>query len=321
MSITSAPEQPSGADACSQGAELTEWDGRGLPPVAQARIARAGADRVRTSMLSAADAASLGGVGFVPVGEVMGCVVEHIGWGGYGCGAYYSGMGFSGRTLIVPPTVTSGRAGLGGYGPYAKALYYGYDVALHRMLLEAQALGADGVVGVRWTQEKLDDVGNREFVALGTAVRSSCGIQPAHLFATDLGGADVAKLLHAGWVPTGLIVGISVGVRHDDYYTRAQAAPMGGRNVEVAGFTELVSWVRADARLQFAQKAARQGGDAAVVSDMSMHFWGAEVGENHRDHVAQAIVTGTSIAQFHVGAKAPTDSLVVMPLRTGTGSS
>ncbi len=291
---------------------MTEWDGRGLPPVAQARVERAATGRLRTSLLTAREAAALGAVGFTAVGEVMGCVVEHIGWGGYGCGAYV-GTGI-GQIAYAPPTVTSGMGGYSGYAPYVDALYYGYEVALHRMLLEAQALGADGVVGVRWTQERLDDNSNREFVALGTAVRARGGHRPAHLFATDLPGQDVVKLMHGGWMPSGLVIGIAVAVRHDDYYTRQQARSWSNVNMEVGGYTELVTYVRADARVKFAQRAARQGGDAAIVSDMTMRAWALEQAENHRDHVAESVVVGTALAKFHEGVAAPTDALMMLPL-------
>jgi uncharacterized protein YbjQ (UPF0145 family) len=288
---------------------MAEWDGRGLPPVARARVERAAAGRLRTSLFSAREAATLGAVGLDPVGDVMGCVVEHIGWGGYGCGAYAGGLG---QFAYAPPTITSGMGGFTGYAPYVQALYYGFEVALHRMLLEAQALGADGVVGVRWTQERLDANHNREFVALGTAVRARGGQRPAHLFATDLPGQDVGKLMHGGWMPSGLVIGIAVAVRHDDYYTRRQAASWS--NMEVSGYTELVSFVRADARAKFAERAAKHGGDAAIVSDMAMHVWTLEPGENHRDHVAESVVVGTALAKFHRGAQAPTDALMMLPL-------
>lgn len=288
---------------------MSEWDGRGLPPVAQARAQRAAAGRLRTSLFGAREAAVLGAVGFEPVGDVMGCVVEHIGWGGYGCGAYVGGLG---QYAYSPPTITSGRGGYTGYAPYVDALYYGFEVALHRMLLEAQALGADGVVGVRWTQERLDANQNREFVALGTAVRARSRHRPAHLFATDLPGQDVVKLMHGGWMPSGLVIGIAVAVRHDDYYTRRQATSW--VNVEVAGYTELVSFARADARNKFAQRAAKHGGDAAIVSDMALHIWALEAGEGHRDHVAESVVVGSALAKFHGGVQAPTDALMMLPL-------
>src|SRR4051794_41385050 len=121
----------------------TPWDGRGLPPAARARLERSRADRVRASLLPVAGAAGLAACGLTPVGEVMGCIVEHLGWSGFGCPYYGYGYGSSG---IGGPTVTSGGGyRWGGYAPYADALYRGYDTALGRMLEEAKTLDADGV--------------------------------------------------------------------------------------------------------------------------------------------------------------------------------
>jgi len=292
---------------------MADWESGGLPPVARARIDRAASSDVRTSLLSASEMVTVGDAGFEPVGEVMGVVVSHLGFGGYGCGVW-SGWG---NQWSPATTVTSSGGGYGGYAPYVNALYAGYDGALRRCLLEAQALGADGVVGVRWTHDVLDDVGSREFVAMGTAVRARSTSRPAHLFATDLPGQDLAKLMHSGWVPSGLVTGIAVAIRHDDYYTRQQARSWTGGNYEVQGYTELVTYVRADARHQFAQRAARHGGDSAIVSSMSLSVWEIEPADNHRDHIAQSIVVGTPIAKVAARGTRTARPLTVLPL-TGT---
>jgi uncharacterized protein YbjQ (UPF0145 family) len=295
---------------------MTEWDGRGLPPAAQARVDRARSDGVRSSLLSIRGQAGVQGVGLDPVGEVMGCIVENIGWTGWGgCGVYY-GRGLGGFA-VAPPTLTSGGGGgYSSFAPYVDALYRGYDTAMYRMLLEAQAVGADGVVGVVSSREPLlDQRGAQEFVMRGTAVRARSASRPAHLFSTDLSGGDVAKLLHAGWAPTELVFGISVAVRHDDYATQAAARAWSTQNVEVPGYTELVTYARADAVARFEERAGRQGSDAATVSNMSLHVWGIEPSEGHRDHVAEAMVVGNAVVQFHKGRSAPTDSRVVLPLR------
>jgi uncharacterized protein YbjQ (UPF0145 family) len=286
---------------------MSEWDGQGLPPVAKARIRRASETHARTSLLSTGGATALAGIGISPIGEVMGCVVEHIGFAGFGCG-WYGG----GRFLSVP-TGYMGGTGSEGYAPYRDAIYYGYEQALRRLLLEAQALQADGVVDIRWTQQRLDDVGNREFVAIGTAVRADSASRPAHLFSTDLSGQDVAKLLHAGWAPSGLTLGLAVSVRHDDYYTRSQASSWSFANQEVAGYTELVTHVRDSARQAFSDRAARQGGDTAIVSHMGMQVWGVEPSDGHRDHVAEASVIGTAVVRFDTHARPdPTTTPVAM---------
>jgi uncharacterized protein YbjQ (UPF0145 family) len=295
---------------------MTEWDGRGLPPAAQARVDRASTDGVRSSLLSIRGQAGVASVGLDPVGEVMGCIVEQIGWASWGgCGMYSRG-GFGMAMAMAPPTVTSGQGGYAGFAPYVEALYRGWDTAMHRMLLEAQALGADGVVGISWTRERLlDSQGAQEFVVRGTAVRARSKIRPAHLFSTDLSGGDVAKLLHAGWAPTELVWGISVSIRHDDYYTRAAARSWSTQNVEIPGYTELVTYARADARQMFERRAGRQGSEAATVSDMSLHIWQIEPSDGHIDHVAEAMVVGNSLVKFHQGPAAPTDSRLVLPLR------
>jgi uncharacterized protein YbjQ (UPF0145 family) len=318
---------------------MADWDGTGLPPAATARLARFAAGGPRTSLLSVPGAAGLETVGLEPVGEVMGCIVTSIGFSGWqGCG-YYGFGGFGGfggiRGLggagglggvggagglpggfggpLRPATVTSSDAGrFGGYRPYVDALYRGYDTATARMVAEARAIQADGVVGVRLSINQLGS-GNREFVALGTAVRARAATQPASVFVTDLAGQDVAKLMTAGWVPVFIARGISVAIRHDDWTTQAQAS-WGAGNVEVSGYTELVNHVRADARHRFDERIRASGADGAVVSDMSLNVWEIEPSENHRDHVAESIVSGTCVARFHVGTTAPTNSLTILPL-------
>lgn len=294
---------------------MTEWGGQEIPPAAQARIARAATDHVRSSLLTVPGQAAAQGVGLDPVGEVMGCIVEHIGFAGYGgCGAYVGfGGGFGaglGRTVTSSET-----GGYGGYAPYVNALYHGYDTALRRMLLEAQALGADGVVGVRWTQEHMAEYGAREFVARGTAVKARSATRPRRLFSTDLPGSEVATIMHGGWFPVTLSIGISVSIRHDDYMTRIAAGSWSGTNVEIPGYSELVNYARADARHRFEQRAAKAGADAATVSDMGLHVWAIEPNEGHRDHVAEATIVGNAIVRFHREALPPTDSLTVVPLR------
>lgn len=293
---------------------VESWDGRGLPPVARQRIARAAADGVRTSLLPVNGAAGLEAAGFDVVGEVLGTIVMQISWTGFG-GCGWTPMGGLGYGYGAGPgtLVSSGRSQWAGYAPYVQAITHGRDTALNRMLAEAAALGADGVVGVALTDGRME--GNkREFMALGTAVRSRGRQRPARPFSTDLSGQDVAKLLIAGWVPAGIAYGISVAVRHDDWRTRNQTAVFAG-NTEVSGYTELLTHVRADARREFGRAAAKHGGDSALMTSMHHHVWEFEAGENHRDHVAECVITGNAIARFHDSAFTPDRSLTIMPLR------
>jgi uncharacterized protein YbjQ (UPF0145 family) len=295
----------------------TEWDGRGLPPQAEARISRGRAGKVRSSLLSVPGHVGVESCGFTPVGEVMGCIVEQIGWTGWaGCG-YGNYGGFAAPSVLRSQTVTSGqRVGYSGYAPYVEALYRGFDTAIYRMLLECQALGGDGVVDVRITERHLGQ-SNREFVALGTAVRAQSTTRPAKLFCTSLAGQDFAKTLHAGWMPAAIVIGISVSIRHDDWQTRQQARAW-GVNVEVSGYPELVNHARSDARAQLRRRVAAVGADGAITSRMELAIRELEVAEGHRDHVAESRIFGDAVARFHTDGARPTSSLAILSLADRT---
>ena len=219
--------------------------------------------------------------GFVPVGEVMGCDVMHIGFRGYGgCGW---GPGYS---YAPTQTITNRSGGFFGLAPYLPALRSGWDLALSRMLTEAAALHADGVVGVRLTEENLGE-DNREFVALGTAVRSLGTTHLQKPFSTTLGGSDITKLLMSGYAPAGTIVAIAIGIRHDDYRTQ-QATMLFAGNTEVPGYTDLVHTVRSEAREDLAHAtAAKLSADGAILTEpMRLQIHELEVSEGHRDHIA-----------------------------------
>jgi uncharacterized protein YbjQ (UPF0145 family) len=264
--------------------------------------------------MSVAGQTGLEGLGFEVVGEVMGCVVQHIGWTGWGGCGYYPGGGgpFGMQQSYAAPNVMSGAGGFAGFAPYVDALYSGYDKALVRMLTECQALGGDGVVGLRFTVRSLGEE-NREFLCYGTAVRAKSSSRPKNLFSTDLPGQDLAKLLHGGWAAVGYVVGIAIAIRHDDWATRQQASMMGG-NAEVSGYTDLVNFVRSDARKQFRSRVVAYGAEGSISSNIDLSIWEREAGENHRDHVALATMSGTAIARFHKSEYAQTDSLKILPL-------
>jgi uncharacterized protein YbjQ (UPF0145 family) len=285
--------------------------GTGLPQVALDRIARASASGVRTSLLSVPGAVSAHAVGMTPVGEVMGCIVQHIGWQGWaGCG--YWGNNYR------QAQVTS----FGSYQPYVDSVRHGYDTALQRLTNEAKLLGADGVIDVRITVTPLG-TDNHEFVALGSAVRlgderSGIGNIPKALpepFLTDLPGADVAKLMLNGWLPTCIVYGIALAIRHDDWTTYSQTRSW--LNTEVSGYTELTNNVRHQARQVLSAQASRKGASGVLLNSSTLRVWEQEPSEGHRDHLAEATMFGTGIVQFpRPSVKAtPTKTLTFLPLR------
>ena len=115
-------------------------------------------------------------------------------------------------------------------------------------------------------------------------------------------------------MPTDLVFGLSVAIRHDDWRTQNQAS-WGAGNVEVDGYTELVTHVRAEARALFGRHVHAAGAEGAVVSSMGLHVWEIEPSENHRDHVAEAHVFGTSLVSFRPAAAPTRRTLTYLPLR------
>jgi uncharacterized protein YbjQ (UPF0145 family) len=138
-----------------------------------------------------------------------------------------------------------------------------------------------------------------EFTALGTAVRARSRTRPANPFTSHVTGQEFAKLLHGGWVPTGLVLGISIATRHDDWRTYGQLRWTAG-NQEVDGYTQLINHARHDARHQLQLDAKAHGGDGIVVDEMELRIRERECPsyENQRDHIAEAAFVGTSIARF-----------------------
>ena len=118
-------------------------------------------------------------------------------------------------------------------------MYDARRTAIGRMTAECAALGGHGIVGVSLSFGSFP-LGGLEFRAIGTAVRGIGAPAPPHPFSSDLSGQDFAKLIHAGWVPVGLALGISIGARHDDWRTRGSTF-WGAGNTEVGGYTELVN--------------------------------------------------------------------------------
>lgn len=296
------------------------WVG-GLPPLALERVRRQRESSVAGSFLSAPAAMSLASVGWQPAGEVMGCIVMNLGFGGFGCtGGQYGSYGQF-NNYGPTPVISSGDPGRtiwAGYRPYIDALYRGYGTALRRMLAEAGALGAAGVVGVDLRCEHLDS-GIREFIALGTAVRSTApgAPGPAQPFCTDLSGEDVAKAALAGWSPLGIAIGLAVSVKHEDQLMQSQTSRlMGAGNVEVAGLTELLHTCRSDARHQFEGRAKNfPGGEQAIGSRITLHTSEGACGGGGHDYRAECQMFGSVLQRGEAPPPKDQPTLRVMPLR------
>jgi uncharacterized protein YbjQ (UPF0145 family) len=293
--------------------------GNDLPPAAQARLAEIRGSGTWGSALTADEFTAIKSSGFEPVGQVLGAAVYNVGYtGGYSCPAYGSGyamgrMGIYGGAPYTSVTATSGSGSLGSYAPLVRTMYQARRQALGRMTEECQALGGHGVVGVRLTIGSFP-AGGLEFKAIGTAVRAPGGVRLRQPFTSDLSGQDFTKLIMAGWVPAGLVLGIAIGARHDDWVTVTQTR-WGSGNTEVQGYTDLVNATRHDARHQLELDVARHGADGVVLQEMDLRVGEHEcpVQEGRRDHVLEATIIGTAIARFG-RRSAPPPPLAIMSL-------
>jgi uncharacterized protein YbjQ (UPF0145 family) len=259
------------------------------------------------STLSTDEFAAIRGAGFEPVGQVFGACVYNIG--------YVGASGCAGGDLGPGETLTR-VSGQGGFGvrPLVQAMYEVRQKAIGRMTAECAALGGHGIVGVSLTFGEFP-FGGLEFRATGTAVRGAGAPAPPHPFSSNLSGQDFAKLVHAGWVPVGLALGISLGARHDDWQISITTA-RGAGNAEADGYTELVSMTRHDARAQLAADVVRMGAEGVVVSaiDLRVHDRECLSQARGRDHLAEVTIIGTAIARFSSGAVAHAGSLAILSL-------
>ncbi|MGF1429616.1 heavy metal-binding domain-containing protein [Kitasatospora sp. LaBMicrA B282] len=302
---------------------MTEaWSGVGLPPVAAARVAEGRATGTWSSALSTGEFAAIRSVGFEPVGQVMGSAVYHVGrsgryWGYHDC--LYTGGGWNGRGYATAGIALSGNgapsAGL------VEVLDTARRTALGRMSAECTALGGDGVVAAQLTMAPFPAAPNcLEFKVIGTAVRAAGPVRPRRPFTSHLDGQGFAKLVGAGWVPVDLLVGMSVGVRHDDYRTRRQNSAWAA-NQEIDGWSALVHHVRADARHQLHQQGVGHGGDGVILADSRLRVWEESCirtsqSSEQTDHIVESTLIGTAIARF-VTRPAEPRTLTVMPLNGG----
>jgi uncharacterized protein YbjQ (UPF0145 family) len=266
-------------------------------------MAETGPSHMWGSALTSDEFASIRSVGFEPVGQVFGAAV-------YGAGPT-SGSSCPqarGSSAEVEPA--------GSFGPLVRAMNQARHTAIDRMTAECAAVGGHGVAGVRLSMGSFA-MGGLEFKAIGTAVRApgaECRLRVP--FTCDVSGQDFAKLIMMGWVPAGLVLGISIGSRHDDRATTRQARRWSG-NAEVAGWTELVNASRQDARRQLESDVIRLGAEGVVIAAMQLRVSERDCPEQvgRRDHIVETTITGTAIARFSRAGQCHTGpALAIMSL-------
>ena len=270
-----------------------------LPPAAEARMAEIRSSGTWGSALTSDEFAAIRSAGFEAVGQVLGAAVYNVGYtGGYGCPGAWGNYGYGRSWGAAARTQVSSAGGYGSFGPLVNTMYEARRNAIGRMVAECAELGGHGVVGVRLTIGSFP-AGGLEFKAIGTAVRAPGAPPLKRPFTSDLSGQDFAKLVMKGWMPAGLVLGIAIASRHDDWLTVGQTR-WGAGNAEVTGYTELVNDARHDARTQLAADVKRIGAQGVVVAEMDFHVREREcpAQEHGRDHIVEAINVGTAIVRF-----------------------
>jgi uncharacterized protein YbjQ (UPF0145 family) len=261
----------------------------GLPIRAQERLAQErgpdGRPKIWTSDLSVSELLASRSVDFEPVSQVFGSSVYHM--------AYQVGQWSYNST----GEITS----------FSQALYHARSLALGRLLQEATALGAHGVIGVRLEHKEYEWGANLlEFSALGTAVRlrNWQGKLPMP-FTSDLSGQEFLKVLHAGYVPVTLAMGCVayyVFTSWNDEYAKRSWI-----NQEMTGYTQGVYRARHLAFSRLSDDARRVHADGVIGSDIHMKVEEVTAyryrpysneSEAIEDYIVEFFAFGTTVAEI-----------------------
>ncbi|HEX7602553.1 MAG TPA: heavy metal-binding domain-containing protein [Polyangiaceae bacterium] len=264
-----------------QGGPLPAAD---LPQHARERLGQMREHHFFTSDLSVNEFLLVKEVGFSPVGLVMGSSIYHI---GYQAAKWGENMEM---TMLT------------------QALYHSRELAMARMEEEADALAADGIVGVRLTVN-LHAWGSNiiEFLAIGTAVRNDKGqnwrAPNGKPFTSDLSGQDFWTLLRAGYRPLGFVMGNCV-------YHIAQQGLVGwltssNKNMELPNYTQGLYDARelAMERMQTEAQDLRAEGIVGVTVEETNHSWG--------NQMLEFSAVGTAVIAISQNHHIPSPTLVL----------
>ena len=260
----------------------------GIPEHARARLSAmrqtTGNKGLFTSDLSVNEFLLVKEAGFDPVGLVVGSSIYHIGW--------------------QQPALTASME----LETLTQAMYHARDLAMTRMEEEADALGADGIVGVRL------EVGRQEwgehlaeFIAIGTAIKSRDGqshrAPNGRPFTSDLNGQDFWTLIKAGYRPVSFVMGNCV--YHVGYQGIKQWFKQIGQNCEMPTYTQAIYDARelALSRMQAEAEALQADGIVGGQITERSHGWGS--------HIIEYFAVGTSIIATRPDHTIPAPSLVL----------
>jgi uncharacterized protein YbjQ (UPF0145 family) len=235
--------------------------------VASARLSEVG--KVWTSDLSVAEFALLDASGFAPLELVMGSSVYHIGW--------------QAQNLRQSTEL----------GVLTQAMYTARMNAMERMIAEAEAVGADGIVGTRLTfRQHGISTDHIEFIAVGTAVISKTNPgayrrPDGRPFTSHLNVQDFYTLLRTGHVPVEFVMGVCVW--HVAAQGLMQTLRQMGQNTEMPQWTQGYYDARETAmsRMQAEAERVQANGITGVEWSTSEWVWGT--------HTLEFFCSGTAV--------------------------
>ena len=223
--------------------------------------------------------------GFDPVGLVVGSSIYHI---GYQMAAWNQNQEMNVLT---------------------QDMYHARELAMTRMEEEANALGADGIVGVRLEVTRHEwGESLAEFVAIGTAIRARSGQSYRNVrglpFTSDLSGQDFWTLLRTGYRPVGMVMGNCV------YHVARQGVGQWfkqvGQNVEMTNYTQALYDARelAMERMQAEAISLRAQGVVGAQIHERSHGWGS--------HVIEFFAVGTAVISISDTHEVPAPALSLL---------
>jgi uncharacterized protein YbjQ (UPF0145 family) len=255
--------------------------GNVIPNSATQRL-RAG---IFTSDLSVDELVCLEDIGIEPLGFVLGSSIYHV-------GLQVSQYGQNMELDVL-----------------SQAMYTARSLAITRMEAEADALQADGIVGVRFTISQYEwGADLLEVLAVGTAVRTrdrGAHMRPQHgrPFSSDLSGQDFWKLVQAGYRPVRLAMGTCV--YHVAHQTFRQVWGKAFRNAEMENFTQATYEARELAMGRMEGEAQQAGGAGIVGVRILERSWG------WGSHIIEFFAIGTSVVRVEAPRRALTPTLVL----------
>jgi uncharacterized protein YbjQ (UPF0145 family) len=221
--------------------------------------------------------------GFDPVGLVVGSSIYHI-------GLQRTNWGQNQELQVL-----------------SQAMYQARELAMSRMEAEADALQADGVVGVRLDINFYEwGAGLAEFIAIGTAVKGRGGSYrnaENKPFTSDLSGQDFWTLIQSGYVPLGMVMGSCV--YHVAHQKLGQWMNSVGQNQEMPNFTQALYEARelAMERMQAEAMQLKSEGIVGVQMKERSHGWGS--------HVIEFFAIGTAVKPTRADHEITKPSLVL----------